>query len=45
MVVISKMSFLPITSEFIIGYKKKPGDKIIKIFNFDISKYFKDLIK
>jgi len=29
----NSISFLPITSEFIIGYKKKPGDRNIKVFN------------
>ena len=40
-----RISFLPIISEFITGYKKKPGDKNIKISIFEFSKYFTDLIK
>ena len=39
------ISFRPITSEFIIGYKKKPGDRKIKVFNWEFSKYLIVLIK
>ena len=40
----NKISFLPITSEFIIGYKKKPGDKNISVSILEVSKYLTDLI-
>ena len=39
------ISFRPITSEFIIGYKKKPGDRKINEFNWEFSKYLIVLIK
>ena len=42
---IIKMSFLPVTSEFIRGYKKKPGDKKIKKFNWSFLRKFWHFIK
>ena len=40
-----RISFLPIISEFIIGYKKKPGDKNINISILEFSRNLTDLIK
>ncbi len=41
----NNISFLPIISEFMIGYIKNPGERKINVSSLELFKYFKDFIK